>query len=105
MARLIRTVDGVLIEVEAERGDYAPASAMSAAAIDDVEKGLKEIGNLLGKACDAVKDVWNEKVPEVDVEQVQIEFGLNFEGEGNAFIARAKAGASVSVTVTLKKPA
>jgi hypothetical protein len=72
--------------------------------VDEVKKGLEQIGPLLRNACDAVKELWQDQVREVDVEQVEIEFGLNFEAEGNAYIARAKAGASLAVTVTLKKP-
>ena len=102
MAKLIRTNENILIEIEAEPGEYQPCSAGD---VDKVEKGLEQIGPLLDKACEAVKDVWKKQVEGVVVEQVQIEFGLNFEAEGNAYIARAKAGASVSVTVTLKKPA
>jgi hypothetical protein len=89
MARLIQTSDGVLIEVEAEAGDYQLCSASSA---DKVQKSLNQIKPLLAKACGAVKDFWNEQREGIQVEQVEVEFGLNFEGEGNAYIARAKAG-------------
>ena len=99
MSRLIETSDGILIEVETE--DYEKCVAGSA---KKVEKGLEQIGPLLVKACDTMKDFWREQVEGVDIDQVQIQFGLNFEAGGNVYIAQAKAGASVSVTATLKKP-
>ena len=99
MSRLIETSDGILIEVETE--DYEKCVAGSA---KKVEKGLEQIGPLLVKACDTMKDFWREQVEGVDIDQVQIQFGLNFDAGGNVYIAQAKAGASVSVTATLKKP-
>jgi len=100
MARLIEMQDGILVEVETE--GYEKCSAGSA---KKVERGLDQIGPLLRKACGTMKDFWKEKVEGVDVEEAQIEFGLNFEAGGSVYIAQAKAGASVSVTATLKKPA
>jgi hypothetical protein len=100
MARLIETKDGILIEVESE--GYEKVSAGTA---EKVQKGLEQIGPLLRKACDTMKDFWKEQTGGIELDAVQIGFGLNFEAEGNAYIARAKAGASVSVTATLKRPA
>lgn len=99
MGRLIETSDGILIEVETQ--GYEKCAAGTA---KKVEKGLDQIGPLLAKACDTMKDFWKEQVQGVDIEQVQIQFGLNFEAGGSLYIAQAKAGASVSVTATLKKP-
>lgn len=102
MTKLIRTSDGILIEVEVEPGQYQLCSASAA---DKVQNSLDQIKPLLAKACGAVKDFWDEQREGIQLEQVEVEFGLNFEGEGNAYIARAKAGASLSITLTLKKPA
>jgi hypothetical protein len=101
MARLIETPDGILIEVEAE--DHERCAAGLAKKVD---KGLEQIAPVLRKACVRMRDFWKEQVEGVEVQQVQLAFGLNFEASGSLYIAQAKAGASVTVTATLtNKPA
>jgi len=100
MARLIRTVDGVLIEVEA-----AESEKCAAALAKPVQQGLDQIGPLLAKACNTMKEFWKQELDGVKLDEVEIAFGLNFETEGSVYIARVKGGASISVTATLKKPA
>ena len=100
MSKLIKTSDGILIEVESDGDEKCSAST-----VKNVEKGFEQIGPLLVKACDSMKDFWVEQIEGVDLEQVQIQFGLNFEAGGNIYIAQVKAGASVSVTATMKRPA
>jgi hypothetical protein len=96
----IKTSDGVLIEVEA--GESEKCSARSAKA---VQKGLEQISTVLGKACGTMKEFWSKDLDGVELDEVQIAFGLSFEIEGDIYIARAKGDASISVTATLKKPA
>jgi len=100
MSRLIETKDGVLVEVDGE--DYQKCSAGTA---EKVEKGLDQIGQLLVKSCQTMKDFWQKEVEGADIEEIQVQFGLNFEASGSLYIAQAKAGASITVTATLKKPA
>lgn len=99
MGRLIETSDGFLIEVESE--DDQKVSAGSA---KKVEKGLSQIGPLLAKACKKIGESWPEEPGAVEIEQVEIELGFNFEASGNVYIAQATAGASISVTATITKP-
>ena len=99
MSKLIETSDGILVEVETIGTEKCSANH-----VDKVSKGLEQIGPLLGKACGTMKTFWQQTVDGVEVEQVQVQFGLNFEASGNIYIAQAKAGASVTVTATLKKP-
>ena len=100
MTKLIRTVDGILIEIEARESEKC-----SAAAAKPVQKGLDQIGPVLTKACSTMKEFWKQQLDGVELDEVQIAFGLNFEVEGSIYIAQAKGGATISVTATLKKPA
>lgn len=99
MSKLIKTSDGILIEVESD-GD----EKCSAGSAKHVQKGLEQIRPLLAKACETMKDFWSEQVEGAELNEVQIQFGLSFEAGGNLYIAQAKAGASISVTATMKKP-
>lgn len=98
MARLLETGDGILIEYES--GEYD--EKISAGSTDKVEKGLEQIAPLLTKACSQMKQIWADEEGAANIDQVQIQMGLNFEAGGNLYIAQAKSGASISVTVTLK---
>ena len=98
MARLLETSDGILIEYDS--GEYD--EQISAGSTEKVDKGLEQIAPLLAKACSKMKELWANAEEATNIEQVQIQLGLNFEAGGSLYIAQAKAGASVSVTVTLK---
>ena len=100
MARLIKTPDGVLIEVEASLSEKCSSRSAKV-----VHKGLEQISTVLGNACGTMKDFWSKELDGVELDEVQIAFGLSFETEGDIYIARAKGEASISVTATLKKPA
>lgn len=98
MARLLETGDGILIEYESGRHD----EKISSGSTKKVEKGLEQIAPLLTKACSQIKQIWADAEEAANIDQVQIQMGLNFEAEGKLFIAQAKAGTSISVTLTLK---
>ncbi|MCO6457994.1 MAG: hypothetical protein J5I93_22040 [Pirellulaceae bacterium] len=100
MSKLIETSDGILIEVESDGGEKC-----SAGTADKVEKGFNQISPLLRKACSAMREFWQEQTEGIDLQEVEIQFGLNFEGSGNVFIAQAKAGASLTVKAVMKKSA
>ena len=100
MARLIRTVDGVLIEVEAPQSEKCAAGSAKV-----VEKGLEQISTVLGKACGTMKEFWSKQLDGVELDEVQIAFGLSFETGGDIYIVRARGESTISVTATLKKPA
>lgn len=98
MAGLLETSDGILIEYETEEYN----EKISADSTKKVDKGLEQIVPLLTKACSKMKDLWGNAEEATNIDQVQIQMGLNFEAGGSLYIAQAKAGATVSVTVTLK---
>lgn len=98
MARLLETSDGILIEYDSGEFD----EKISAGSTDKVEKGLEQIAPLLTKACARMKEIWADAQAAAQIDQVQIQMGLNFEAGGSLYIAQAKSGASISVTITLK---
>jgi hypothetical protein len=98
MARLLEISDGILIEYDSGEFD----EKISAGSTKKVEKGLEQIAPLVTSACARMKEIWADAQAAAQIEQVQIQMGLNFEAGGSLYVAQVKGGASVSVTITLK---
>lgn len=98
--KLIRLADGTLVEAEINPGE---ATQISGGAADRVAGSLERIEPILRNVCQSIASAWSA-ITELDVDHVDVELGLSFEGEGNIFITKAKAGANLTVTLALKKP-
>ena len=97
--KLIRLEDDLLVEVDVPESEV---QLVSGGLADTVEATLNKIKPVLLKACKPIADAVKEIRAEVDLDQVEIELGLSFEGEGNLYITKAKAGANMVVRMTLK---
>jgi len=98
--KLIKLADGTLIEAEASPGEVTQISGGGARR---VESSLDRIQPILVKVCQPIAAIW-DTVTDLQVDQVNVELGLSFEGEGNLFVSKAKAGANLVVTLTLSRP-
>lgn len=99
-SRLIRLSDGTLVEAEVGPGEPTP---ISGGAARRVEASIDRIEPLLLSVCKPIASAWNS-ITDLQVDHVDVELGISFEGEGNVFISKAKAGANLTVTLSLKKP-
>lgn len=97
--KLIKLKDGTLIEVASSENDIQQISNKEA---EKVKKGLEQIKPLFQKSIDTVVQsiVWvTEKI---EIENVEIELGLGFEGEGNIYVVRGTGSANFNVKFTIK---
>jgi hypothetical protein len=97
--KLIRLLDGTLIEVEATSDDVQQISSKTAKQIQD---SLDKIKPLLINVCKPVVSAWKEVSQDMDIQNAEIELGLSFEGEGNVYVAKAKSGANLNIKLILK---
>jgi len=98
--KLIELTDGTLVEAEVAADEARP---ISGGAADKVASALDRIEPLLVNVCRPVAAAWKAIGDELEVESVEIELGLSFEGEGNVFVSKAKAGANLVVKLTVKR--
>ncbi|MEL6159901.1 MAG: CU044_2847 family protein [Cyanobacteria bacterium J06627_32] len=96
---LIRLEDGTLIEVEIPPESSRQISGGSIA--KRVESSFDSIKPTLLKACRPIKDVWEELNQEMNINQVEVEIGLNFAVEGDVYIAKSKTEANLKIKLTL----
>lgn len=100
--QLIKTAEGVLIEVSASEEQYQQISADSA---DQVEKKLDQVESLLKKTLKPVISVWDELNRDLGIEEVNLKLALGFEAEGNIFIAKGTGSANIEINLKLKPKA
>ena len=97
--KLIRLQDDILVEVEAKEGE---GQQISGGFAKKVNATFSEIKGILLETCRPLADALKEVRNEVELEQVEVEFGLSFEAGGDIYIAKATLGANVLVRMTLK---
>jgi hypothetical protein len=99
-SKLIKLKDGTLVESQVDDSEARPISGGTA---DKVASSMDKIEPLLVNICQPVARAWNAISADLQVDSVDIELGLSFEGEGNIFVTKAKAGANFVVRLTLKR--
>ncbi|MEO0736176.1 MAG: CU044_2847 family protein [Cyanobacteria bacterium J06649_12] len=96
---LIELNDGILVEARVSEDQTENISSGFAQRVDSTFERIKP---LLLKVCKQVLSTWEEVNQEVEIEQIEVEVGLSFEGTGNVFITQSKAAANLNVTLILK---
>jgi hypothetical protein len=99
-SKLIELKDGTLVESEVDEAEARPISGGTA---DKVASSMDKIEPLLVNICQPVARAWHAISGDLQVDKVEIELGLSFEGEGNVFVTKAKAGANFHVRLTVKR--
>ncbi len=97
--KLIRLEDGVLVEVEIPGSQFEP---LSGGVADKVSSALEVMKPILHKVCQPMIQFWNEINKDVQIDEIDIELGLGFEGEGNLFITKSSMNANITITIKLK---
>lgn len=99
--KLIRLSDEneTLVEVEIGQQEARPISGGVA---DKVEASFDRVRSLLLSICRPLTETWKQLNKEMDIDQVEVEVGLSFEGEGNIFITKTTAGANLKVKLSLR---
>jgi len=100
--KLIELEDGTLVEVEVSEDQIQQISGGFA---DKVSSTFDKVRPILLNVCRPITEVWSELNKEMQVEQAEVQLGLNFEGEGNLYITKSKAGANLTVKLVLKPKA
>jgi len=88
-----------LVEIEVPQGQV---EAVSGGFADKVEGSFDKVRSVLLSVCRPITETWKELNREMQVDQVEVQLGLSFEGEGNLFVTKSKAGANLTVTLTIK---
>jgi len=96
--KLIQLADGTLVEAEVAESEARP---ISGGAAERVASSFEKIEPVLVSVCKPVIKAWKAIGDQLQVESMQVELGLSFEGEGGIFVSRAKAGANLVVTITV----
>ena len=97
--KLIELEDGTLVEVNVPKDQ---AQQISGGFADKVSSTFDKIRPVLLKICKPVSETFKEVNEEMDIEQAEVQVGLNFEGEGNLYVTKSKAGANLMVKLILK---
>jgi Trypsin-co-occurring domain 1 len=100
-SKLIELSDGVMVEAEVSPDE---ATQIAGGAASRVEASLDRIEPVLLSVCRPITSVWSA-ITDLQVDHIEVEIGLSFEGEGNVFLTKAKAGANLTVTLSLSRPA
>jgi hypothetical protein len=95
--RLIQLSDGTLVEAEV---DPQEATEIAGGAAKRVQSSLDRIEPILVSVSRPIAAAW-DAMTGFQVERVEVELGLSFEGEGNIFVTKAKAGANLTLTLSL----
>jgi len=100
-SRLIRLGnDGPLVEVEVTGNE---AQQISSGVAKKVNATIDKIRPVLLQTCQPIVAAVKDLRADVNLEQVEVEVGLNFDIEGNIYITKANFGANILVRMTLKK--
>ena len=98
---LILLKDNVRVEVEVQemRGKpYATGDVLKR-----VDSKLDDLRPLLGSICKSIDETFNDIKTSVNIQSVEVELGVSFEGQGNMYITKATAGANLTVKLQLNK--
>jgi hypothetical protein len=101
--KLIKLEDGTLIEVEVPPNQAKPIAGGAADKIDKtLDKTFDRIRPILVKACRPIAAAWKELDGEIEIQNAELQIGLNIEAEGNVYITKSKASANLTVKMTIK---
>jgi hypothetical protein len=95
---MIELADGIKVEVQLH-GDQV--REVSGSAAQKVASSVEDINPLILKVCRPLKALWSELDSDMNVEGIQVEFGVSFQLGGQIFIAQAAGAANVAVTISL----
>ena len=93
--------DGGMVEAEVSPDE---ATQIDGGGARRGEASLHRIEPVLLSVCRPITSVWSA-ITDLQVDHVEVEIGLSFEGEGNVFLTKAKAGANLTVRLSLSRPA
>jgi hypothetical protein len=97
--KLVKLQDGILVEVEVPPDE---AQQISGGAADTVSASLDQIKPIILKTAQPIMEAWGDLAKGSDVDHVQVELGLSFEGQGNLYVAKEKEAATITVSVELR---
>lgn len=97
--KLIRLDDATLVEVEVPEEQ---ARQISGGFADKVDATFDKIKPILVRTCKPISAAWKEINQEMNIDQVEVQVGLSFEGEGNLYITKSKASANLTIKLVLK---
>ena len=97
--RLIELENGILVEAEFSEDQ---AEAISANSIKGVKSAFDQVKPILISISRPIAEAWQEINKDMEIEQAEVEVGLNFEGQGNIYIAKGKGGTNLKVKLVLK---
>lgn len=96
--RLIRLSDETLVEVDVRESHVQDISGSFA---DRVSSTFERVKPILVNVCNPVVSAWGEINQKMNVQQAEIELGLNFEAEGNLYVTKSKASANLTIKLIL----
>ena len=97
--RLIELENGILVEAEFSEDQ---AEAISANSIKGVKSAFDQVKPILISISRPIAEAWQEINKDMEIEQAEVEVGLNFEGQGNIYITKGKGGTNLKVKLVLK---
>ena len=97
--RLIELENGILVEAEVSEDE---AEAISNNFIKGVKSDFEQVKPILISISRPVAEAWQEINKDMEIEQAEVEVGLNFEGQGNIYITKGKGGTNLKVKLVLK---
>jgi hypothetical protein len=92
--------DGTRVEVDAED---KLAHEYASGILKKVDSRLDDVRPLLQSICESINGAFDEIRKSINIQTVDIELGLSFEGEGNIYITKAKAGANLAIKFRLNE--
>ena len=97
--RLIELENGILVDAEVSEDE---AEAISNNFIKGVKSAFDQVKPILISISRPIAEAWQEINKDMEIEQAEVEVGLNFEGQGNIYITKGKGGTNLKVKLVLK---
>ncbi|MCH2047328.1 MAG: hypothetical protein MK289_02130 [Trichodesmium sp. ALOHA_ZT_67] len=97
--RLIELENGILVYLGASEDE---SETISTNFIKGVKSAFAQIKPILISISRPIAEAWQEINKDMEIEQAEVEVGLNFEGQGNIYITKGKGGTNLKVKLVLK---
>lgn len=97
-SKLIKTRDGILVEVVVPEGE---AEQIAGGFAKKVDTSIDALQAVITRLCEPVLNTWENLRGKVPLKELEVEFGLSFEGEGNLFLTKSKASANITVKAVI----
>ncbi|NET45594.1 CU044_2847 family protein [Okeania sp. SIO2B3] len=97
--RLIKLEDGILVEAEVPDNEAQPISTN---VLKQVKSSFAKVKPILINISRPITEAWQEINKDLEIEQAEVEVGLNFEGGGNLYITKEKVSTNFKVKLVLK---